>query len=836
MLLSSSAIARVRHRAAAALAAGLVLSAIAAPLPASAAAPIDVTTFQELNNAAQVCMDGDVVRFAWSGTLYSGSGSVLVQCDITLDLNGKALLMDFGSVVISPGQTLTIRDSTPASAGFLYVNPVTSGAGIYNRGATLVVESGYIEAHGGFGGAGIGSHDYVGANGDPWGGTVDIRGGHVFAEGGYHAAGIGGGEGDYVGGRGGTVTVSGDAVVVAIAGDEAVAIAGDEAAAIGGASGSVKGGAGGTLSIGAGATVYAAGLRTVGAGAGGTDFGSLLVEGTLVLDDEGVLELADRPGVEAAVGPGGLIRGGSISGSFAIAGDPRVGSDITGAGQLFNQGTIALSTDRVLASDHVEVTGNNSLVTFDRVSGADEQVRVFAPDFASGYRTFPTPIAGHAWLRPDESVFAAATALHGDETVVERVPPVVVGNFAELVAATGTSCVPLAGYLVRLSADLGPVDSDLPIACDLELDLAGHALDLGDGSVKLGAGTTLAVTDSSHPSTGALSATGGPGEAAIRTSGATLVVSSGTVTAAGGDNAAGIGGDAGASGGTVSVDGGIVTASGWNAIGHGLSGTSFGTVSVAGTLRLPSGELRMLDSAPGAEVTLDAGGSILGTVADPTIGVRLSGAGQVANGGVIALAADRVLGDGVVSNTIEVTGNHYLLAPDGTPAQAQRVFAPSVATGYRSLPATPARSGYDFAGWFSQSGGSGVSIGMSTTLSPVSTVMTPGDRGAAEVALFPSWLALPPAPQPGRPSATAPHITLPVAETPAPSPTAAATPSATPEPTSDPGDPEPTPSDDLPATGTADGPAELPIGWLILGGFAVLAVAGLGILIFRRLR
>ena len=277
-----------------------------------------------------------------------------------------------------------------------------------------------------------------------------------------------------------------------------------------------------------------------------------------MLPDGGNLEVFDGPGTEVTIASGGLLRGGALTATGTVTGNPLLGSNILGDGQLVNNGVIALSTSRALAGD-VEITGNNSLVTFERVVDPDEQIRVFAPDFATGYRTIPTPLAWHNWLRSDESVLVAASALSGDETVVESVLPAVVDDPAELIAATGADCVPVAGYVVTLSADLGPADADLPIACDLELDLAGHDLDLGDGSVKLAGGVTLTVTDSSSPSTGTLSAAGGAGEAGIRITSATLVVASGTVSAVGGSSAAGIGGDSGGDGGTLVIDGGTVT-------------------------------------------------------------------------------------------------------------------------------------------------------------------------------------------------------------------------------------------------------------------------------------
>ena len=188
----------------------------------------------------------------------------------------------------------------------------------------------------------------------------------------------------------------------------------------------------------------------------------------------------------------------------------------------------------------------------------------------------------------------------------------------------------------------------------------------------------------------------------------------------------------------------------------------------------------MLDSAPGAELTVAAGGVIVGTTGDLTDGPQFSGAGQLANAGIITLSADRVLGSAPLANTIEVTGNHFLVRADGSALPAVRVFAPALADGHRALPATPTRSGFTFHGWRSAPSGGGSAVDTVTALTTIATALAPADRGAAaQVTLYPKWVAVP---------ATPPKAT------PAPTPATSSgtdddaepTPTATPEPTVEP--------------------------------------------------
>ena len=427
------------------------------------------------------CTDGDVIRFAWAAPLYVTSNPFLYPaCDLTLDLAGRSLYMEFGSIGLARDKTLTIRDSSSPSTGVLTVLAPNWGsiAAIQTTRATLVIESGHIRADGRLGAAGIGGSGASDTAGISWGGTVIITGGVVEAYGNGGAAGIGGGWGGIAGfrGAGGTVTIGGNAVVFAEGGDGAADIGGGEL------------GDGGDVTIGAGATVTTRGWsNAIGPGDGGTKFGSLQVDGTLNLGTN--VNLIDGDGDEVTVGATGkILAGGWVAG----------GGYIVGSGQIANGGVIGLATDHVLGSPGVTVTGNNSLVTFDRVSGPDVPIRVFAPDFASGYRTIPTPIADHNWLRPDDSVFGSTTEVSGDETVVEAVL-IDVASWAELGQET-QDCVD--GDTLRVTADINSDLGPLYLYCDLTIDLNGHTVNLGQNSVNIASFKTFTIRDSSSPSTG----------------------------------------------------------------------------------------------------------------------------------------------------------------------------------------------------------------------------------------------------------------------------------------------------------------------------------------------
>ena len=270
----------------------------------------------------------------------------------------------------------------------------------------------------------------------------------------------------------------------------------------------------------------------------------------------------------------------------------------------------------------------------------------------------------------------------------------------------------------------------------------------GSRAVGTGEGGTVTIAGGTVIATGGINAAGiGGGD---QGAGGTITIAGGTVTATSNNNAAGIGGGYGADGGTITIAGGTVTATGLNGgagIGGGYDGTGgdvaiaggtvtasggswaagiggglrggggdvaigedayvvatggfsssavgagedsdeFGSLTFAGTLRIPTGTLRVPDSNIfGAEVVITATGQLLGTEADPTVGATITGAGQIDNHGIIAIER------GAVGSDVTVNHHNYELTfhtGDEPSPEAVHVFAPNAAAGYRLLPDPPA--------------------------------------------------------------------------------------------------------------------------------------------------
>jgi LPXTG-motif cell wall-anchored protein len=182
----------------------------------------------------------------------------------------------------------------------------------------------------------------------------------------------------------------------------------------------------------------------------------------------------------------------------------------------------------------------------------------------------------------------------------------------------------------------------------------------------------------------------GIGGGASSDAGTVTIQGNATVTATGDFGGAGIGGGWVGDGGTVTIEqGATVTAAGdeASAIGAGSSGTSFGSLSNAGTLIIPSG------------VELDVPSGV--TVANSG---SLKGAGTVANHGAITLGAH-----GTVASTLTVTDHNYLLEFTTTAGSVSptklHVYAATVTDSGQSLPMPSGLSAGDtFVAWHDNSG------------------------------------------------------------------------------------------------------------------------------------
>ncbi|MCI9159271.1 MAG: S-layer homology domain-containing protein [Lawsonibacter sp.] len=262
--------------AALALCLGLVIPAMAAETEVKTAEELQAA----LNKGGEIVLGSDI----------GAKSSLVVKSSAQLDLNGYKLTVvtkrDSG-IIIDLGQTLTILDSRyvkgVSDQGKLSVNGYR--AGIQTSGATLIIDSGIVEAAGQWA-TGIGGIDAIGFYD---GGTVIINGGTVTAKGGcpgvMGGAGIGGFSGDLYqpSGNGGTVTINGGTVT---------ATGGTYAAGIGGGGSAApnlrQGGNGGTVTITGGVVKAVAGgsreraASDIGSGSGGEDGGTLKITGGIV--------------------------------------------------------------------------------------------------------------------------------------------------------------------------------------------------------------------------------------------------------------------------------------------------------------------------------------------------------------------------------------------------------------------------------------------------------------------------------------------------------------------------------------------------------------------------
>ncbi|MDN4472142.1 hypothetical protein [Demequina zhanjiangensis] len=275
-----------------------------------------------------------------------------------------------------------------------------------------------------------------------------------------------------------------------------------------------------------------------------------------------------------------------------------------------------------------------------------------------------------------------------------------------------------------LTGDLDYSGISMSANCDYYVNLNGYTLRIGGVTMAPGSDATIVDTSGggsffsiakystdagvSIPMGSVLTigsgvsfvATGGVDGAGIgglsgQSAGTVVVESGATLVATGGANAAGIGGGNGGDGGTVLLEAGsdVTVTGGTSAFGAGLGGTAFGTLNVAGTLALPSGSLLIPDSEAGDEVTVTSTGLIAGPSGDETNGAALTGTGQIANSGIIALRSN------LVAETLTVTDRAYAVTFDdqaGTTSM-DRAFAPTFDAGYRTVPTPPSDTAWNTA-------------------------------------------------------------------------------------------------------------------------------------------
>jgi len=254
-------------------------------------------------------------------------------------------------------------------------------------------------------------------------------------------------------------------------------------------------------------------------------------------------------------------------------------------------------------------------------------------------------------------------------------------------SASGGTLIVEGGEVYAEGADAG---YGATIGGGFGVSAPGHG-----GVVAVSGGTLTAIAHGIYNT--AIGGGGGGIDPGTAGTGATLTVTGGVVRAVGeGTKSVAIGGGSsphnepmGAAGGTTIIGaGGTVIASAPYGIGGGIGPArgAFASWHVAGVLSLPSGAVDVLDSSVGAEIRVSGTGSIIGASADPTLGASITGTGQIANSGIIALSPPAAM----------VAGNNRLVTfSNGSPSV--RVFAPTLAAGYRSLASPPADTAWNTA-------------------------------------------------------------------------------------------------------------------------------------------
>jgi len=231
--------------------------------------------------------------------------------------------------------------------------------------------------------------------------------------------------------------------------------------------------------------------------------------------------------------------------------------------------------------------------------------------------------------------------------------------------------------------------------------VGGGYLGSSGGTVNVTGGSLLASTSAVYGVAVGGGGAAGSGDGGV---GANITVTGGTLTAvATGQSSTAIGGgiaglgaqDRGGQGGSLIIGaaGEVVASSPRSALGGGYSTNPaplygyFGTVQVDGILRLPSGTLTVGDDpAVANEIVVGTTGKILGGTANAAVGASIAGGGQISNLGAITLNPPSAM----------VSGNNKLMN-FSTGAASVRVFAPSFATGVRTLPAPSSGTAWNTA-------------------------------------------------------------------------------------------------------------------------------------------
>lgn len=411
---------------------------------ASAKAQTSVSTVTQWNTA---WANNTVTSIRLDADITLTTSQTLSARDVTIDLNDNDISMR--GMVIGAGLTLTIEDNSAGASGVFNSTGEEDFAGIQTSGANLIINSGSINATGGYASAGIGG-GVLGANG-----SVTIHDGTVTALGGGGGAGIGGGfqgTGGTVVIHNGEVTASGGSGSAGIggglfAGGGSVTIHDGNVTATGRAWGasSTHGGAGigsgwdgisaGTVVINGGVVTATGASAAAGIGAHGVDTGANVT-------------LAGNAVVSATGLNGGAPVGSGVYGTFGslaindnstlligsnwtipnvtITGTGRIDSISGAARTIINNGVVVPPIDdtRLLPTAGA-ITVSSVAYAVDFVvpwdTSQNTRVMVYAPDMATGGRSLPIFTGKTYTLNTAQNgtgtTFTTATPLSADLTV-----------------------------------------------------------------------------------------------------------------------------------------------------------------------------------------------------------------------------------------------------------------------------------------------------------------------------------------------------------------------------------------------------------------------------------
>lgn len=244
---------------------------------------------------------------------------------------------------------------------------------------------------------------------------------------------------------------------------------------------------------------------------------------------------------------------------------------------------------------------------------------------------------------------------------------VVVASPAQAADLPAIDCGAPAPRVLALAADSTIVGGAISVACDVTIDLAGHAL--AGQSITIASSATLTIADTSpvDPGTGLragrltlVSTT--VGQAAIRSNAGTLILDADATVASGAAGAAGIGGNALETGGRIEIRGDATVATGGSSADGGGAGIGGGAGGDGGVIQVLGDDTR----ASGGEDAAGIGGGATVFERGGDFRVWRGNGGTITVGGDRTVARGNTYGAGIGggsfahSGTVRVTGDSTL--------------------------------------------------------------------------------------------------------------------------------------------------------------------------------